>query len=393
MNKSLIIKLLLKKMSPDSALRKKYNIKKIKYWKSLYLSSEEKNDWNNQENRGNIILNINKKSKSLIPDLMNSIDYQIKNNPNIKDKNANLLIEKMLYSRLVYGFDPSEFICYELENKSHDEIKQYVSDYDLMVYVYRLNDRLDLEIFNDKAKTYDFFKDYYYRDALTICSKEDYTKFIEFTNRHPIFVKKCVNEAMGRGIELIDLVNSESSINEIFESILSQGKCILEEKIIQGVETSIFNKSSVNTIRMITFNLRKDIIVPYCFMKIGRKGSFVDNGGAGGILVGIDPISGVLITDGYDEFNTKYTHHPDTHVKFKGYKLPEFNQAIKLAKILSSEIPSVKFIGWDFAYTKNGWIIVEGNGMSQLIGPQTVFKKGIKSEIEYILKKMDLKYD
>ena len=37
------------------------------------------------------------------------------------------------------------------------------------------------------------------------------------------------------------------------------------------------------------------------FIKIGQKGSFVDNGGAGGILAQIDPKNGTIITDGKDE--------------------------------------------------------------------------------------------
>ena len=53
-------------------------------------------------------------------------------------------------------------------------------------------------------------------------------------------------------------------------------------------------------------------------------------------------------------------------------------------------MPSVKYIGWDFAHTDDGWVIIEGNGRSQMIGPQTVFKRGIKAEVKGFMQDMDL---
>ena len=63
---------------------------------------------------------------------------------------------------------------------------------------------------------------------------------------------------------------------------------------------------------------------------------------------------------------------------------------IELSKQLSAMTPSVKFVGWDFAHTDQGWAIIEGNGMSQLIGPQIVWERPVKAEMERCLKDMDL---
>ena len=120
-------------------------------------------------------------------------------------------------------------------------------------------------------------------------------------------------------------------------------------------------------------------------MKIGQGGSFVDNGGRGGILVGIDNQIGVLNTVGYDEFLTQYSAHPDTGVQFIGYQLPEWEKLLSLAVELSAQTPTVKYIGWDLAHTDQGWIVIEGNGSSQLIGPQIVWKKGIREEIRQVI--------
>ncbi len=42
------------------------------------------------------------------------------------------------------------------------------------------------------------------------------------------------------------------------------------------------------------------------------------------------------------------------------------------------------------AYSKNGWLIIEGNGMSQIIAPQFIYQKGIKKEILGYMSDMDL---
>ena len=52
-------------------------------------------------------------------------------------------------------------------------------------------------------------------------------------------------------------------------------------------------------------------------------------------------------------------------------------------------MPSVRYIGWDLAYTKdNKWVVIEGNGMSQFIGPQTIWQRGIKKEVAAFMKDM-----
>ena len=57
----------------------------------------------------------------------------------------------------------------------------------------------------------------------------------------------------------------------------------------------------------------------------------------------------------------------------------------KLCSKLAAKIPEVKFIGWDMAYSKNGWVVVEGNSLSEAIGMQSTFERGIRNTIsEYL---------
>ena len=144
----------------------------------------------------------------------------------------------------------------------------------------------------------------------------------------------------------------------------------------------------MNTIRCITFKTNNGVETPYAFMRVGREGSFVDNGGAGGILIGIDVKTGILDTDGYDEYDNKYSSHPDTKVDFKGSQIPAWEELVYLCKEAASKVKDISYLSWDLAYTEKGWIVIEVNEVGQFIGPQIVMKRGIKKELEESLSRM-----
>ena len=299
------------------------------------------------------------------------------------DKDA--LGTDMLFCRFAYGFMPDEYLCYELEGKTIDQRRAFISDIDRYRCVFTLNDIKDLQIFNNKIRTYERFGKYYGREAIGIRSQEDFETFRQFVAAHPVFVRKMALESMGRSVERMNFSACGMTEREFFDSIIKDGQQILEELVIQHPVTAALHPSSVNTIRCITILTRHGVEVAYTFMKVGQNGKFVDNGGAGGILVGIDKETGMLNTDGFDEFNTRYVTHPNTGIPFRGYQLPRWNEALAICKEMAAQIPSVQYIGWDLAVTEQGWIVIEGNSMSQLIGPQTVWKVGIKAEMERYL--------
>ena len=47
-----------------------------------------------------------------------------------------------------------------------------------------------------------------------------------------------------------------------------------------------------------------------------------------------------------------------------------------------------RIVGWDLAYSENGWVIVEGNAFGQLIGQQMCDKVGKKAEFEALMKQI-----
>lgn len=296
----------------------------------------------------------------------------------------------MLFCYFAYGFTPTEYFVFRLEHKSDMERKEFISSRLRMVFRCKMNNILQADLFNDKAKTYEFFKPYYHRDAISISRQRDLLLFRRFVEKHPVFVKKAVYEAQGNGVSLVDSQSCGMTVEMLFQSIVNSGRHILEERLIQTTELSAFNESSVNTIRAITFNTKHGIRVPYCTIRTGKPGAFVDNGGAGGIQACIDFQTGRIITDGFDESGNEYVSHPSSGTVFKGYQLPDWKQLQSLLKNIALKVPLIRFIGWDLAHTKDGWTIVEGNENCYIIAQQMIRDKGMKREFEKLMDDMDL---
>lgn len=311
--------------------------------------------------------------------------------PEYKDRTDQAQLRTdVLFCQYAYGFVAEEYLCFGLEHKTMEQRRAFVSDIDRLCYVYRMNDPFEVPVFNNKTRTYEQFAKYFKRDAIAIQKPEDLSKFLSYAEKHPVFVKKAAYESMGRSVELVDIRGCGKKPEELFRELIGKGLHLLEEKVEQSPTLAALHPGSVNTIRCITVQTKSGIQVPYCFMKVGRDGSFVDNGGAGGIFVGIDTATGRLNTTGIDELNVRYETHPNTGIAFCGYQIPEWDSMIAICKEMSATMKKVKYIGWDMAHTDHGWVVIEGNGMSQMIAPQMVFQRGIKAEIEALIADMEL---
>lgn len=72
------------------------------------------------------------------------------------------------------------------------------------------------------------------------------------------------------------------------------------------------------------------------------------------VKIAIDMNSGSLSEIGYLADWSSIKFHPDTHVKFKGLKIPEFNKARSGVEDLHKNFPFVQCIGWDISINENG---------------------------------------
>lgn len=180
------------------------------------------------------------------------------------------------------------------------------------------------------------------------------------------FLKMSVLTAEGHGVAFFDATcfhDDESRIKFLKETIRRLGKdIVVQEPIKQSQILSSLNPSSVNTIRVLSF-LKKDgsVKIYSQFLRIGRKGSKVDNGFAGGIGCGINP-DGSLKEFGFTSKGEKFSHHPDTGVKIDSITIPGYIELLEKVKIFHPQFPNFRLISWDFALDEdNTPILIEFN--------------------------------
>lgn len=240
-----------------------------------------------------------------------------------KNAESETFLTDVKYCYCAYGFLPFEYLNYGLSSKDEDGYREFISEKEKNLIHYRLNDLKGMTYFNDKAWTYNLFGKFYHRDCAVIEKEKDYGTYQAFVGKHPVFFRKQVYGCSGHEVKRVDLASGPETARETFDTILREGKHIIEEPIRQSEEVSRFNTSSVNTVRYTTI-LTKHGPIPFSvFFRTGRAGSFVDNAGSGGVFAGVDPETGILNTSGVDEFGIRHEKHPESGVEFRGFQLPD----------------------------------------------------------------------
>ena len=156
---------------------------------------------------------------------------------------------------------------------------------------------------------------------------------------------------------------------------------MIEERIEQDAALAQWNPSSVNTIRINTFQRNGQVTLFTSFIRTGRAGSFVDNGFLGGLFASIDTETGVIFTDGYDEKGLPYPAHPDSGMPYRGTQIPRWQELRHLSEKMAKAMPDMVYIGWDMALTPNGWEPVEAN-RGEFVAQQVTQGHGMRREFE-----------
>lgn len=285
-----------------------------------------------------------------------------------------------------YLISPSEYFLYGFKNNKNEDYRaSFLSDKYRTRILLRKGGRKFFCELSDKYYFYRKTAKYFKRSCILVNSVSDFDAFKELSrNVKDIFVKP-LSSTFGDGCCVYD-VSDENKIEEAFNDIINnkKGSFMVENRIIQSKEMSLWNESSCNTVRLPCFYDGKDIKVLQPFLRTGRKGDVVDNAGHGGMFALIDEKTGILFTDAVDKYGNSYKQHPNSGITYKGWNVPKWNELIDTARNLFKEcLCEHKYIGFDFALTDDGWVLIEGN-WGQFVG-QYVYGMGVKERfLEYM---------
>lgn len=279
-----------------------------------------------------------------------------------------------------------EYFLYDFYHKNIQGRLEYITDKIRWDYYSKLNGYDNLDLFNDKLKTYEVFKAYCNRKVCGIYSMDDIQILSNCFNSDDNVIVKPINSSGGRGVQITKYneLNIENLLCDFPDGI------ILEEVLQNHKEFLKFNESSLNSVRVATIRLDTEVVVSFAYARFGRKGSCVDNAFLGGIIANVDIETGV-ITNAKDEKGKEYIYHPDSNCRFIGYEIPMWEEAKALVKELAQVIPENRYTGWDIAFIKDGeigkWVMIEANPRGQFVS-QIATGKGIRREIDYLINQL-----
>ncbi len=187
-------------------------------------------------------------------------------------------------------------------------------------------------------------------------------------------IKPTVDSSSGKNVIIVNMVNGRNvrngdSVSDILE--IYKNNFVVQERIKPHSELSTLYPNSINTFRVTSYIIGDKIAVAPISLRMGGNGGEVDNIHAGGMSIAVSN-DGALAKKAYrlgygDSFKC-FEQHPDTAVKFDGYKISFINKLISTAKRLHEMTANIGIISWDLTIDADGDIVViEANFKGQSV--------------------------
>ena len=257
-----------------------------------------------------------------------------------------------------YGFGLTDYLNYQLYNKNKSERKKYLSTKKENKFYEIVSPSAYKQRYTIKPNFLEDFKKYTKRDFF-VPKEGNFDEFINFLEKHEVFMSKPYDGLGGADVKKEYAKNIENK-EEYFNNAI-QNRIFLEELVVQHPEMNKLCSTSVNTMRIMTFNNHGNPRILWMGLRVGNGINAIDNFHAKGMAVNIDINTGKLVGNAIDKDLNEYVEHPTTHIKFDGFQIPCFEEAKKMVLEASLESDKILVVGWDVAISDKGPVIIEGN--------------------------------
>lgn len=280
------------------------------------------------------------------------------------------IVKEMLYCRYYYQIGGKEYFLYHFSELTDKARKQYVGFYELMGYYEALNATGRPEVFANKELTYETFQSFFHREVLCCYDQSGKEAFLRFLEKYRACIFKPLNRYGGKGIRRLEITETQDA-ESLYAQVQNRMPFVLEELIDQDPGIAALHPQSVNTVRYLTFYYHDKLYRIQAVLRIGQGDSTVDNATSGGVYALIDVETGVLKGPARSFLGECCETHPDTGIRFEGFQIPRWDELNELLEQVARVLPEQKQVGWDFALSKTGWVLVEGNTMPGIVSIQS----------------------
>lgn len=260
----------------------------------------------------------------------------------------------MIFTCLKYQAGYMDYYLLKMYNMNAKEKATFLVRGENNYLINLLNKKEDIHLLNNKIETNNLYHKYLKRDWSYVANKN----VSDFIKKHKKFIAKPSDGQCGKGIKMIE-TKYYKSIEDVIKYLKKNSLDLLEELVVQNNEINQINKSSVNTLRIVTIYNKKVYYIGACF-RIGNN-NFVDNFESGGMTARVDIDSGLVIGPAIDKKGKAYYSHPVTKKRIVDFKIPYYKEALKMIEQMVKVIPTVRYVGWDIAITNDGPVLIEAN--------------------------------
>ena len=300
-----------------------------------------------------------------------------------------LILIDMVWCTFRYGVGYFDYRTFGFVNQKAATRKTFMTMNDNIRLVRKLNDPQDKMLFEDKIKFLETFGEFARRDWLDL-RKTDAGGLRSFALKDGAFFAKESGNYGGFGVERIR-VSEQTDFEALYTALIEKKQYLAEQGVVQHIEMNRLNQSSVNTIRVVTLLKDGCAHFMYALVRMGSGSGCVDNISSGGMYA---PVSrqGIITAPAFcDKTGEYYDEHPLTKTTFVGFRIPMFEQAIEMVELAAPRVPSVRYVGWDVAISKDGPLLIEGNSLPSYdmcqnyrhLGPD---KQGVRPRFVEVLK-------
>ena len=287
------------------------------------------------------------------------------NNLNIVHKESGkskiLIFIDMIYSMFAYEIGYLDYLTFGFVYIGKEKRKTFMTMNDNIALVKKLNNSEYYDFFDDKLKFNNTFSKYLKRDFVDL--NDGFEKFENFCQGKINFFAKQPRSFGGLGVEKIKL-NENTDLKKLYNELMEKKMFLAEETIIQHPKMNELCDKSINTIRIVTIlNDKGESKFVYALVRVGNGKNEVDNVTSGGMYTLLENDGTIMHPLFCDKTVTYYDVHPNNGKVFKGFKIPCFNEAVKMCKEAALVVPEMRYVGWDVAITENGPVFVEGNNL------------------------------
>ena len=178
----------------------------------------------------------------------------------------------------------------------------------------------------------------------------------------------------GEGILFYDRDDKDSmTVPEIMDSI--RGGFVAQRIVKQHPDLARLNPSTLNTVRVISFNFKDQVYILSAQLRIGGANSRVDNYSAGGNAVAVKP-DGSLYEKSVNH-DMEWVDTTPGGIKLSEVRIPNYQEITDTIKRLHCQLPYFDIVGWDFAVGEDGTpVMIEFNikpGQNQIGGKEPSF--------------------